>query len=152
MLYSLKFLPKISKRVFFVWAVWMTLASIARNRRVLICALLFYLKCLAAAENQSQHKAREGKQVSCRFWALRLICGDEHGSIHAWLTWARSVVFGIHIAVTAIGEIAEAWPPLISTCKLTHARMRAETAWVGMQTTSSPLTCPRKREPQSTPF
>lgn len=85
----------------------MTLGSIAWNRHVLICAF-FNLNYLAAVENQGEHKAGKGKQVYCRYGALRLICGDEHDSLHARLTWVRSVVFGIHVAAIAKGEIAEA--------------------------------------------
>lgn len=117
------FLPKISISGFFVWAVWITLGSITWNRHALICSFFLNLNCLAVAENQSKHKA--GKGV-CRYGALRLICGDERDSWrHARLTWVQSVVFGIHTAAIAKGEIAEAWPSIISACKLTHIRMHA---------------------------
>lgn len=62
---------------------------------------LFDLNGLAEA-------AKQGKRHYCRCGALGLICGDEHDTLHAWLSWGRSAVFGIHVAAIAKGEIAEA--------------------------------------------
>lgn len=158
----LKYLQYKASIIYNNWIVWHTIFShfpkendFRKYRLEQTCfnmRIFLNLNYLAAAENQGKHKAGKGKQVCCRYGALRLICGDEHGSLHARLTWVQSVVFGIHIAAIAKGEIAEAWPSLISTCKPTHTRMHAAAARIGMKTTSSPLTCSHKHEAQGSPF
>lgn len=88
----------------------MILRSTAWGSRVFTVSIFafFHLNCLAAAEKKGKHKAGNSKHIHCRYGAFRLICGDEHDSLHTWLTWVRSVVFGIHFAAIAKGEIAEA--------------------------------------------